>query len=351
MLFVMKKTTLLVVATILSLNCFAQEKKSYQIGVIGFYNLENFYDTIDQPKVKDDEFTPNGPRHYNTGVYTNKIDRLVEVLSKVGKEESPDGLSVFGVAEIENESVLKDLISHPSLSPRGYKIVHHDSPDERGVDVGLIYNPKYYKVEDSKSLRVPLPDENGYKRKTRDVLWVWGKYMGEDLHIFVNHWPSRRGGEEASAPGRAIAAKVSKDIIDSLTAINPNIKCIVMGDLNDDPTSPSLTKVLGSKGKIEQVQPGGMYNPWVDFYKKGIGTLAYNDAWNLFDQIVISYGFLDKKQTGFFYKGAYIFKRDFMVQQTGKYKGYPLRTWDGMIYARGYSDHFPTYIVVLKAVN
>ncbi len=172
---VMKKTILLAASIILVLSSFAQEKKSYQIGVIGFYNLENFYDTIDQPKVKDDEFTPNGPRHYNTSVYTNKIDRLVEVLSKVGKDESPDGLSVFGVAEIENESVLKDLISHPSLSPRGYKIVHYDSPDERGVDVGLIYNPKYYKVEGSKSLRTPLPDENGYKRKTRDVLWVWGK--------------------------------------------------------------------------------------------------------------------------------------------------------------------------------
>jgi hypothetical protein len=330
---------------------FGQEKKSYQLGVIGFYNLENFYDTLDDPFTNDDEFTPAGPRRYSSEVYKDKINRLVDVIAKIGKEQSPDGMSMFGVAEIENEAVLNDLIAHPDLSPRGYKVVHYDSPDERGVDVGFIYNPKYYKVEGSKSLEVPLMGENGYKRKTRDVLWVWGKYMGEDLHVFVNHWPSRRGGEEASAPGRAAAAKVPKDIIDSLTAINPNVKAIVMGDLNDDPLSPSVTKVLQAKNKIDKIKAGDMYNPWTDFYKNGIGTLAYNDAWNLFDQIIITPGFLDKNQNGIFYKDAHIFKREFMVQQTGRFKGYPLRTWDGMIYNRGFSDHFPTYIVVLKAVK
>jgi hypothetical protein len=131
----------------------------------------------------------------------------------------------------------------------------------------------------------------------------------------------------------------------------PGNKCIVMGDLNDDPVSPSVAKVLNAKQKPEQVKPGGMFNPWIDFYKQGIGTLAYNDAWNLFDQIIISYGFLSKQQEGVFYRTARIFNRDFMVQKTGRFKGYPLRTWDGNIYNQGYSDHFPTYLEFLKEVK
>ncbi len=346
-----KKEITLLVFLLSLLNAFSQEKKAYQVSVIGFYNLENFYDTINQKNVNDDEFTPEGPRHYNASVYKDKIERLTEVLSKVGTDISPDGLAFFGVAEIENESVLYDLVNHSSIKGRGYKIIHYDSPDDRGVDVGLIYNPKYFKVLGSEPLRVPLVDENGLPRRTRDVLWVSGSYLGEEMHVFVNHWPSRRGGEFASAPGRALAASVSKKIIDSLMVINPNTKVVLMGDLNDDPVSPSVAKVLGAKGKAESVKEGELFNPWVDFFKKGIGTLAYNDSWNLFDQIIISYGFLPKYQEGVFFKEARIFNRNFMVQQTGRYKGYPLRTWDGMIYNHGYSDHFPTYLVLLKEVK
>ncbi len=328
--------------------CFASsfaQKKNYRIGIIGFYNLENFYDTINQKFVDDEEFLPESPRHYNTEVYLDKINRLAEVLSKIGTDVSPDGLSVFGVAEIENESVLHDLIHHPLLQSRNYKIVHYDSPDARGIDVGLIYNPKYFTVLSSKPLNVPT------KHRTRDVLWVSGIYLGDTIHLFVNHWPSRRGGEEASAPWRATAASVPKKIIDSLTKINPDIKYIVMGDLNDDPISPSVTKVLGAEGEMKRVKKTGMFNPWTSFYKKGIGTLAFNDAWNLFDQIIISHSFLSQKQSGWFYRSAHIFKREFMVQQTGRFRGYPMRTWDGNKYNRGYSDHFPTYIEFLQEVR
>jgi hypothetical protein len=192
-----------------SLATFAQKTKSYKIGIIGFYNLENFYDTIDQPNVSDEEFTPNGPRHYNTSVYTDKIERLSDVLSKIGIEDSPDGLSIFGSAEIENESVLYDLVNSPKLKARNYKIVHYDSPDERGVDVALNVQPEiFYRNRKQIRLMFRLKWKTENRRRTRDVLWVWGNYMGEPLHVFVNHWPSRRGGEEASAPGRAIAAGV-----------------------------------------------------------------------------------------------------------------------------------------------
>jgi hypothetical protein len=167
----------------------------------------------------------------------------------------------------------------------------------------------------------------------------------------VNHWPSRVGGEQRSAPGRAAAALVDKNLIDSIEQKQPFAKIIVMGDLNDDPISPSVMQVLNAKGKIHEIASGGLYNPWVELYKRGIGTLAYQDAWGLFDQIIINHSWLDKVQAGFFYYQSHIFNKAFMIENIGKYKGYPMRTWDGNTYRGGYSDHFPTYIIVLKKVD
>ena len=186
---------------------------------------------------------------------------------------------------------------------------------------------------------------------TRDILWVSGILGDDTIHVFVNHWPSRVGGEQRSAPGRAAAALVDKRIIDSLVQKQPRAKIIVMGDLNDDPISPSVMRVLNAKGKIDEVMPGGLYNPWVELYKRGIGTLAYQDAWGLFDQIIVNYSWLDKNQKGFFYYQQHIFNKAFLIENIGKYKGYPMRTWDGNTYRGGYSDHFPTYIVVLERVE
>ena len=178
-----------------------------------------------------------------------------------------------------------------------------------------------------------------------------GNLDGEPIHIMVNHWPSRLGGEERSAPGRAAAAAVCKMQMTKIAESELNAKVAIMGDLNDDPTSPSITKVLQAKGKVTDVKPGGLFNPWTDLYKKGIGTLAYQDAWGLFDQIIISYPWLNKIQTGFFYYKQVIFNKEFLVENVGRYKGYGMRTWDGMSYRGGYSDHFPTYLVMLKKTN
>ncbi|MFM2307161.1 MAG: hypothetical protein RLZZ367_1830 [Bacteroidota bacterium] len=338
---------LIVLLTMLTLSAAAQEKK-YKVGIIAFYNLENFFDTINDPAKNDEDFTPTGANGYTSKVYEDKVRKLTEVLSQIGTDVSPDGFSLLGVAEIENDKVLQDLFAQPEFAKRHYKIVHFDGPDERSIDPAFIYNPKYFKLLHSEPLFVRLENPDGSLHYTRDVLWVSGLYDGEEIHVFVNHWPSRRGGEEASAAGRASAAGVSKHVIDSLMKINPDTKVIVMGDLNDDPTSPSVAQVLGAKTKISDVKSGGLYNPWQDFLKKGIGTLAYNDSWNLFDQIMLSSGFLKKEQSGFFYRGAHIFNRQFMVTPTGKYKGYPMRTYDGALYNGGYSDHFPTYCVFLK---
>jgi hypothetical protein len=349
--------TLIIVLALLTLQVNAQDKtkQNYKVAIVAFYNLENFYDTLDDPTIDDEEFLPTGARNYNGTIYLNKVGKLASVIAKIGtyddKIPCPDGPAIIGVAEVENENVLNDLVHHPLIKNRNYQIVHYDCRDRRGVDVGFLYNPKYFVVEDSKSLFVELPRGSKDAYFTRDVLWVKGKLDGETVHIYVNHWPSRLGGESRSAPGRAAAALVSKKHIDSIAKVDGVQKVIVMGDLNDDPVSPSLTKVLQSKSTIAETGEGQLFNPWVDMYKQGYGTLAYQDAWGLFDQIVIGNKWLDRKQDGFFFMKQCIFNRSFMTENSGRYKGYPMRTWDGLTYRGGYSDHFPTYLVMLKKTN
>ncbi|WP_207496260.1 endonuclease/exonuclease/phosphatase family protein [Aridibaculum aurantiacum] len=337
--------TLLVSAT-----CIAQ-KPQYKVAVISFYNLENFYDTVRNPAIDDREFLPTGDKNYNSSIYWDKVKRLATVISQIGTEMSPDGPAILGVAEIENDTVLTDLVNHPLIKQRNYKIVHYDSKDARGVDVGMLYNPKYFTVEVSAPLYVQLPGGSKDAWHTRDVLWVKGKLDGETVHIYVNHWPSRRGGEERSQPARNAAAAVVKAHIDGVMAKTPDAKVVVMGDLNDDPTSPSVAQILKAKGKEKEVRTSGLFNPWVDLYKKGIGTLAYQDAWGLFDQIIVSHAWLSKEQEGFFYFMPKVFNKEYMVENIGRYKGYPMRTWDGNTYRAGYSDHFPTYLIMLKKVK
>jgi hypothetical protein len=348
---IMKKKQLFIIALVLmGFTCSAQ-KKNYKIACVGFYNLENFFDTINQPGVNDEEFTPTGANHYTPEVYMDKLSKLATVISDIGKEMNPDGFALLGCAEVENITVLQDLIHQPSLKDRNLQIVHYDSPDERGIDVGLLYNPKYFKVKHSEKLFVELKNDDGTPRLTRDVLYVTGLLDGEPVHVFVNHWPSRRGGEEASAPNRAKAAAVGRAKIDSIQSNNPSAKIIFMGDLNDDPVSPSVTNVLRATGDTALAVNGRLFNPWTKYYQQGIGTLAYNDAWNLFDQIIVSPSFLNHDQKGFFMKDAKIYRKEFMVQQSGRYKGYPKRTYDFNKYIGGYSDHFPTYIELLKEVK
>ncbi len=315
---------------------------------IGFYNLENFYDTINDPAINDEDFTPNGLYAYTGSVYNEKVENLVEVISQLGTEKVSEGLSLMGTAEIENDAVLQSVCDHPKMKNKHWKFVHFDGPDARGVDCALFYNTQNFKVLEAHSLDVDLgSDGSDDKYKTRDVLFVKGKLKGEIVYVFVNHWPSRRGGEAATAPKRKIAAGVSKKIIDSLMKIDPTTKVILMGDLNDDPINESMTKVLGCKAKIKDTKAGGLYNPWVDFYKKGYGTMAFNDAWGLFDQIVVSYGFVNNTNTGLQFQMAEVFNKSFMIQKNGPYKNYPKRSFSNNVWNNGYSDHFPT-IIYLK---
>lgn len=326
---------------------FCQQSQSYKIAIAAFYNCENFFDTINNPLSNDDEFTPGGDKNYNSVVYFDKVGKLASVISQIGtdaKPENADGPALLGVSEVENSGVLNDLVHHPLLLKRGYKIVHYEGKDARGIEVALLYNPKYFVVENSKPLFVKLP---GYYY-TRDILWIKGKLDGETIHIYVNHWPSRLGGEDKSAPSRAIAAMVCRKHMDSISRADGEQKVIIMGDMNDDPVSPSITKFLKAKEDIKKVNRYGIYNPWTSLYRKGLGTLAYRDAWGLFDQIMLSRPWLPKDQNGFFFFQQHVFNREFITENTGRYRGYPMRSWDGNIYQGGYSDHYPVYIVLLK---
>jgi hypothetical protein len=308
---------------------------------IGFYNLENFYDTIEDPNKQDDEFTPNGANAYTPDVFLKKIDNLATVLSSMASDKTEDGLAMVGVAEVENGDVLDALCKHPKLKGKGWKNIIFEGPDERSIDCGLLYNPKLFKLMNAQSLTVPVDEGD---RPTRDVLYVIGKLKGQEVHVFVNHWPSRRGGEAATRKKREVAASVSKAVIDTLMAKNPKAYAIVMGDLNDDPNNKSITQVLGAVRKEKDVKVAGLFNPWADFYMKGLGTTAYQDAWGLFDQIIISYGFLSKARTALRYKEAEVFNKGFMVEKFGQYKGYPKRSYVGSVWNDGYSDHFPTIV-------
>jgi endonuclease/exonuclease/phosphatase family metal-dependent hydrolase len=327
---------------------FAQQ---YKVGCIGFYNVENLFDIYDDPQTNDSDFTPEGSYRYTQEIYEDKLGKLAQVISELGTEITPDGVSILGLAEVENRKVLEDLSQHPLIKDRNYQIVHYDSPDQRGIDVALFYQPKYFLVTGSRSIPLNILRDDGSRLYTRDILHVTGIYDGEPLHLLVNHWSSRRGGEAATQPYRNAAALVNKQIVDSLTQEDSNAKILIMGDLNDDPISPSVRQVLGATRKKEQTRPGGLFNPFFDYYKKGIGTLAYRDAWSLFDQIMLSYGLVNPKAGGYQYFRTRIFNEPYLVQKTGHFKGYPFRSYAGGEYLGGYSDHFPVYVVLVKALE
>ncbi len=322
---------------------------------VGFYNLENLFDTINDPdNPGDDEFTPKGEKLWNSDRYMHKIHNMAYVISKIAvdKKLGLKGLAVLGVSEVENRKVLEDLVRDSSLKSRNYKIVHYDSPDHRGIDVALLYNPAVFKVESSKQTPLIIKGEPDFH--TRSQLVVRGKLMGEDFAFIVNHWPSRRGGEKRSLPYRIAAAELAYHLIDSLKQLNPNIKVILMGDLNDDPISKSVKKYLHSKGKKEQTGNNDLFNPFEKYYREGIGTLAYRDNWNLFDNMFVTKSLLMKDKSDLdgwkFYK-AKIFNAEFLKQKEGKFAGYPFRTFVGNNFMGGYSDHFPVYMILIRKIK
>ncbi len=318
-------------------------------GLIAFYNLENLFDTINTPDVRDEEFTPEGPNKWTGSRYLEKLDHMALAISRIGEDEGwSGGPAVLGVSEIENRSVLEDLVAHPILKASNYQIIHFDSPDLRGVDVGLLYRPRFFRVTAASSYELPLYNDEGKRIYTRDQLLVSGEYDGEPLHFIVGHWPSRSGGELTSRPRRNAAAALARHITDSLLTADSGAKIVIMGDLNDDPSDESLRKILKAAPSIKKMKEGELFNTMYPLYKKGIGSLNYRDGLNLFDQIVISPALTGKDSSSWKFLKARVFNSSFLMQKDGQYKGYPLRSFSGTVWQGGYSDHFPVYIVIVK---
>lgn len=333
------------------------QQKSYVVHTVGFYNLENLFDTIRDEKIYDEEWTPKGERSWDAKKYQQKLENLSRAISEIGTDENPNMPTILGVSEIENRKVLEDLVNMPRLKKAGYGIVHYDSPDRRGIDVALLYQTKYFKPTSSKNIPLYIYDSGDAKYKdanngkgkriyTRDQLLVSGLMDGEEMHFIVNHWPSRSGGEKKSSPNREAAAALNRKIIDSLYRINPEAKVFTMGDLNDGPYNKSVKEVLNAKGKKDEVKKGDVFNPMYQLYKEGHGTIAYRDAWDIFDQIIFTEPLLQKDYSSYRYWKVGIFNKPFLVQKSGQYKGYPLR--NQLSGEPGFSDHFPVYIYLVK---
>ena len=325
-------------------------QKNYQIRTIGFYNLENLFDTVDDVE-KNDEASPMMEIKENREeIYKDKLEKLSNVISQLGSEKTNTSPAVLGVAEVENKKVLEDLIQTDKLKNKKYGIIHFDSPDKRGIDVALLYQPQYFKPIHYEVFNPNIYKENK-KVYTRDILWISGYLDDELIHVIVNHWPSRRGGEKKSRPLREKAAYKVTQIIEKIKENDSNPKILILGDFNDDPINSSLKTVLKTKAKKKNVKQGDLYNPYENMFRRGFNTLMYRDNINLFDQIIISSPLLDKGKKDFssfkMFKSA-IFNKQFLTEKKGRFKGYPFRSFSSGKYTGGYSDHYPVYMYLIK---
>ena len=331
-------------------NITAQEnKRNFKIHTVAFYNLENLFDTINDVN-KNDEASPIMEIRFNRGkIYREKVSNMAEVVSQIGFDVTKRPPSIVGICEVENRMVVEDLISDEKLREYNYGIVHYESPDDRGIDVGLIYNKDVFKVKNSNSHDVFITDNNSSKRRnTRDQLVVSGHLDGELMHFIVNHWPSR-GADETK---RIAAAEVNNFIIDSLRNKYESPKIITMSYFNNEPFDKSIKKILGAKKNINDIKKNDLYNPFETILvDEGVGSNAYRDKWQLFDQIILSKPFLDKNYKDYQLYKAGVFNKSFLINKKGKFKGYPFRSFSYGTFTGGYSDHLPPYIYLLKEIK
>ena len=397
----MKKLALLIFILIF-VGISAQDKKKKLTATIGFYNVENLWDIypshdyidgtqpISSPKfhislpedsVKllldteeykgqwsdsllvgkkviryqglNTEFTPNSSKNYTEAVYQKKLENSARVISELGTSYTKSLPAIVGLIEVENRQVIADLIKQPALAKGDYGIVHFNSYDFRGIDVAIIYQKKRFTPIKTYKKELKLFNEEGKREYTRDIVIAYGILDGERIAVFMNHWPSRRGGEAASMAKRNAAANALREEMDKFRKQDPNVKLFAMGDFNDDPISPSLKnhlKAVGDESQLSDEMPyfNLMYKP----FKRGVASLAYRDSPNLFDQIIVSKNLvLDKDTSRFSVYKSEVYAPDYLKNPEGQWKGYPLRSWDGDRFTGGYSDHFPAYVVIQREVQ
>ncbi|MFP7656818.1 endonuclease/exonuclease/phosphatase family protein [Chryseobacterium proteolyticum] len=383
---------------LLSMFTFAQQGQLRKVAAVGFLNVENLFDTIPSADYIDgtkainnpafhrsipldsirfleaekydgpwsdgllkgkkavryqsgyEEFTPKSSKNYNAKVYKTKLANEAKVISELGSQYTKTAPAVVGLIEVENRQVIQDLIKEPALAKYDYGIIHYNSYDYRGIDVALIYQKRRFTVTNSLKKELKIFNETGKREYTRDILVVTGFLDNEKVAFFMNHWPSRRGGEAVSLPKRNAAAVLLKQQMDSVRAADPSTKLFAMGDFNDDPVSSSLKNHLKAVGNSKDLNDNTPYlNLMHPLYKKGVASLAYQDAPNLFDQIIVSKNLISDQVTKEYsvYR-AEIYAPAYLVNKEGNYKGYPFRSWNGDQFTGGYSDHFPAFVILQK---
>ena len=304
-----------------------------------FYNVENYFDTVDDPTTNDNDFTPEGSMRWTKSRYYEKRNNIFRVIANVGEWDPP---ALIGVCEIENRGVLDDLAKNTPLMKYPYRIVHKESPDPRGIDVALLYRSDYLKCIAQQFIHVRFADN---RKRTRDILYAtMTTTKGDTLHVFVNHLPSRTGGQRQSEPGRILACSLIRQKVDSIFSRNALAKIIVTGDMNDSPSDKSLTSGLCALNDTARAKPSALFNLTAYKMKEPIGTIKYQGKWSVFDQIIVSGGLLrGLPRTDV--NRCHIFKADYLFEPDTRYQGVkPFRTYIGLKYNKGFSDHLPVYL-------
>lgn len=304
---------------------------------IAFYNIENLFDVYDDESTHDADFLPESHKKWTLKRYKKKLRKLGYAISNIGYKETGKHPAIIGLAEVENASVLKDLLRSKHLKELPYDYIHYDSKDERGIDVALLYDTSLFNVKHSEVFSIELYRDSGKPDYTRDILLVSGELDKDFIHIIVNHWSSRREGEKETEHKRITASNKVNSIITSLKKKDKNAKILVIGDFNDDPSSLSIKQLVTSQE---------LFNPMETLRSFSRGTTNHRRQWNLFDQILFTTNFFEREAQTLYYVDANIFDEDFLKLYEGKYKGTPYRTYVGEKYKGGYSDHFPVYITL-----
>lgn len=294
-----------------------------------FYNVENLFDTIDDPKKNDSEFLPSSTSEWNSSKYFEKLNHINKVINQINHP------LIIGLVEIENETVVRDIVKYSDKMKDKYGVVHYDSPDERGIDVAMMYDSSVLKLAGSGFIRYSLPD-TAYSA-TRDIVWAKYKKGKEVFYAMVNHWPSRRSGEKESEVNRIIAATAARKFIDSLMTVDKNVKIVFMGDLNDHPQDKAPQLIYEKLTQMIYPKSGSFG-----------GSYCYKNQWEVLDHMMVSPAFIRKKGIRIVPDSGKIFSFDFLITE---YKGnkVPFRTYGSKEYLAGYSDHLPVAIsIILK---
>jgi len=359
----MKRILIILTALVLFTTMSQAQQTGGKNYVVGFYNLENLFDIYDDPVKNDAEFLPEGKNKWTEAKYQKKLQNMAKVIRSM-KEENGAWHALLGVSEIENRLVLEDLVMEPQIAEANYQIIHYDGPDRRGVDVALLYKPEVFKYLDSESIpftfegsSIDFVMDEGQKNyfKTRDILMVHGTIDGEHFAIYVAHLPSRAGGKKGGNQLRDRGGEIMYNHAMMMQEKYPGIKIVCMGDMNDNPTDPSMAEYLHGRETREEVTDKDFFSPFTSMLKAGFGSLAYQGVWSIYDLLLVNNA-LANPQDGTFglrqlhKKGYYgrIYNPKFLTNQKGQYKGTPFRTFSNGSFIGGYSDHYPTYIVITK---